>query len=67
MKTKKQNQRIIPVKPDWQSFFELAKQIAKEQIATDGGQAVVIEMLEYGQRLDHAAKVNKQSAKEVAK
>ncbi len=52
MKNKKQNQRIIPVTPHWQSFFELAKQITKEQIATDGGQAVVIEMLEYGQRLD---------------
>ncbi len=59
MKNKKQNQRIIPVTPHWQSFFELAKQIAKQQIRPDGDQAVVIEILEYGQRLD------KQNAMEV--
>lgn len=49
---KTQTDEFVGVKPNWQSLFGLAKQIATEQIPPDGGQSVVLEMLGYGQRLE---------------
>tara|TARA_R110002020_G_scaffold34480_1_gene104819 strand:+ start:3223 stop:3426 length:204 start_codon:yes stop_codon:yes gene_type:complete len=49
---KKQNARIMELTPNWQSFFELSKQIVTAQIPEDAGRSVVLEMLDYGQRLD---------------
>ena len=43
--------KTMELEPNWQSFFELAQQIAKEEIP-ENKQAVVLEMLKYGQRLD---------------
>ena len=43
---------FMEIKPDWQSFFELAKRIATEKIPENEGRGVVIEMLNFGQRLD---------------
>jgi hypothetical protein len=52
--TKKETpgKEFIEIKPDWQSFFGLAKQIATEKIPEGEGRGVVIEMLNFGQRLD---------------
>ena len=49
---KKQNARIMELTPNWQSFFELSKQIVTAHLPEDAGRSVVLEMLDYGQRLD---------------
>ncbi len=47
------NKKFMELEPNLQSFFELTKQMVKAGMPKDG-QALVLEMLEYGQRLDAA-------------
>lgn len=47
-------QKSIELQPNWQSFFELAKQFVREEMPESGKQNTVLEMLAYGQRLDAA-------------
>ena len=42
----------IDITPDWQGMFRFAIQLVKFELPKDKGQAVVVEMLEYGARLD---------------
>jgi len=44
--------RAISSTPDWGSFFELAKQLVQSGLAKDQGRELVLEMLEYGKKLD---------------
>ena len=46
--------RHMELEPNWQSFFELTKQIVREEMPESGRQFSVLEMLAYGQRLDAA-------------
>ena len=43
----------IDITPDWQGMFRFAIQLVKFELPTDKGQALVVEMLEYGARLDN--------------
>ncbi len=63
METKETKQsEFIELKPNWQSFFELAKQMTAEKIPEGEGQGFIIEMLNYGQQLDRQSN---QAAKEL--
>ena len=46
----------IKLEPDWQGMFKFAVQLVIDNMPKSKGQTVVIEMLEYGQRLDADAK-----------
>ena len=46
--------KFMELQPNWQSFFELAKQFVREEMPESGRQNTVLEMLEYGKRLDAA-------------
>jgi hypothetical protein len=48
------NKKFMELQPNWQSFFELAKQFVREEMPESGKQNTVLEMLAYGQRLDAA-------------
>lgn len=50
---KKQLNETIEITPDWDSMFEHAERIVREEIDKDSGQEFVLEMLEYGQRLQY--------------
>ena len=43
----------IDITPNWQGMFRFAIQLVKFELPKDKGQAVVVEMLEYGARLDN--------------
>ena len=66
------SKKTMSLEPDWQSFFELAKNIVRTNINEDEGQALVIEMLDYGKRLDgltpaqKAQRERRQSEREAA-
>jgi hypothetical protein len=45
--------KFVELEPNLQAFFELTKQMVKAGMSKHG-QALVLEMLEYGQRLDAA-------------
>lgn len=45
----------INCEPDWQTMFDTAATIARDEIAPNCGQMFVIEMLEFGKRLEEAA------------
>jgi len=49
MKTKP---RTMDVTPNYQSIFELCKQLVRSEMDKENGQDLVLEMLEYGQRMD---------------
>ena len=60
----KQLTEFIEITPDWDSMFEFAEEIVRAEIDKDSGQSIVLEILEYGRRLnyEHAKlfkKVNK--------
>ena len=46
------NPRTITVEPNWQQMFRFAIELTKSGVSEGQGQAGIIEMLEYGQRLD---------------
>ena len=46
------SKKKIDLTPDWHVFFDLAIGIARDEIDEDKGREVVVEMLEYGQRLN---------------
>jgi len=46
------NSKIMELKPNYQQFFELAKGLVRDNIPQDKGRDTVIEMLDYGKRLD---------------
>ena len=46
------NPRTITVEPNWQQMFRCAIELTTSGVSEGQGQAVIIEMLEYGQRLD---------------
>ena len=48
------NKKFMELEPNWQSFFGLAQQIVREEMPESGRQNTVLEMLEYGKRLDAA-------------
>jgi hypothetical protein len=54
------NNTIIELTPDWQQVFELAKGLVRDSIPEDRGRETVLQMLDYGKRLD-----NLRSSKEV--
>lgn len=43
--------KTINCEPNWQGMFDFAVNIVKTNVPKDQGQAVVVEMLEYGKRL----------------
>ena len=47
----------IEVTPEWGSFFELAKQLVQSGMAKEQGRELVLEMLEYGKKLDENKEV----------
>ena len=47
---------MMDVTPEWGSFFELAKQLVQSCLAKDQGRELVLEMLEYGKKLDKNSK-----------
>jgi hypothetical protein len=42
----------MDVTPNYQSIFELCKQLVRSEMDKENGQDLVLEMLEYGQRMD---------------
>ena len=42
----------INCEPHWPAMFELATQIVKSKIPEDEGQELVVEMLQFGKRLE---------------
>ena len=50
------NVRTIDITPDWSGMFRYAERIVETEIPMNKGQAIVIEMLEYGRRLHEAQK-----------
>ena len=46
------NPRTMTVEPNWQQMFRFAIELTKTGVGEGQGQGVIIEMLEYGQRLD---------------
>jgi hypothetical protein len=44
----------IDTTPEWHGMFRFAIQLVKFELPKDKGQALVVEMLEYGARLDNA-------------
>jgi len=51
---KPETTRTMNVEPNWQGMFRFAVQLVTDNMPKSAGQALVIEMLEYGQRLDSA-------------
>jgi len=49
---------FIPCTPNWQGMFELAERITGEQIPDDQGQGFVLEMLQFGKRLEAARRID---------
>ena len=49
---------FIPWTPNWQGMFELAERITGEQIPDDQGQGFVLEMLQFGKRLEAARHID---------
>ena len=49
MKTKP---RTMDITPNYQSIFELCKQLVRSEMDKENGQDLVLEMLDYGQRMD---------------
>ena len=45
----------INCEPDWQVMFSHAIRIAKTEIDPSSGQQLIVEMLEFGKRLEEAA------------
>jgi len=43
--------RTINLEPDWAEMFRFAARIAEREISEDKGQQVVVQMLQYGERL----------------
>lgn len=54
VKTNKGHNQLdtMDITPNYQGFFSLAIEIAKSQVGKDNGQDLIVEMLEYGQRMD---------------
>jgi len=48
----KDTERTMDITPEWGSFFELAKQLVQSGMAKEQGRELVLEMLEYGKKLD---------------
>jgi len=46
------NPRTMNLEPHWPSMFKLAIEIVNKQIDKDSGRDFVIEMLEFGKRLE---------------
>ncbi len=44
--------KVMNVEPNWQGMFDFAINIARTEIDKGKGRGVVLEMLEYGKRLD---------------
>ena len=44
--------RTMDVTPEWGALFELAKQLVQNGLAEGQGRELVLEMLEYGKKLD---------------
>ena len=44
------------ITPDYQQFFELAVYLTKSGVPKDQGQDLIVEMLQYGQRMDKLAR-----------
>ena len=42
----------MTVEPNWQQMFRFAIELTRTGVGEGQGQAVIIEMLEYGKRLD---------------
>ena len=42
----------IDVTPNWHSMFNIAVRIVETEIPKEQGQAIVVEMLRYGQRMN---------------
>ena len=53
--------KTINVEPNWQGIFNYAIAVARKEIPEDQGQQTVIEMLEFGKRLE-AARSNQPKA-----
>ena len=51
---KPETMRTVNIEPNWQGMFRFAVQLVTDNMPKSAGQALVIEMLEYGQRLDSA-------------
>tara|TARA_Y100000310_G_C20523854_1_gene735016 strand:+ start:221 stop:406 length:186 start_codon:yes stop_codon:yes gene_type:complete len=49
----------VDITPNWQGLFRFAVQLVKSNVAKGDGQALIIEMLEYGARLDEHIKEDK--------
>ena len=46
--------KTIDMTPNWEALFRYATQIVKSELPKDKGQEFVVEMLEYGARLENA-------------
>ena len=46
----------IDLTPEWQGLFRYAVAIVRAEVPVGNGQAFVVEMLEYGARLDNLRK-----------
>ena len=55
--------RPIDITPDWQGVFRFAVQLCRDSMSEDDGSALVIEMLEFGARLEAARAV--EATKEI--
>ena len=49
--------KTINVEPNWQRIFDYAVAIVRAEIPEDQGQQTVIEMLEFGKRLEAARSI----------
>ena len=49
-------QNYAPCPPCWQTMFAHAVRIAKTEVDPDSGQQLIVEMLEFGQRLEAASR-----------
>ena len=56
---------FAPCTPNWQGMFELAERITGEQIPDDQGQGFVLEMLQFGKRLEAARHIDVEKCREA--
>ncbi len=49
--------KTINLEPNWQAMFDVAMNIVKTEIRKEKGMGIVVEMLDYGKRLDHRHRV----------
>lgn len=51
----------MDITPNYQSIFELCKQLVRSEMDKENGQDLVLEMLEYGQRMDRQLAHNRKN------